>query len=135
MLVDITKIIAIESNFDSCKIGKAGEVGLCQITKEVLMDYNRYLRLKGGFYRQYVYPKDLFDARINIGIAQWYLERRIPEMLAAYGKPATLENVLISYNAGIKYVRDNIEPPKTTQRYIEKYNRIESDVARVKAYL
>lgn len=129
MGIDISKIIAIESGFDSLKIGKAGEIGLCQITRECMTDFN--IRNK----RSFKYPTDLYNPRINIGMAQWYLGERIPQMLKAYNKPVTIENILISYNAGIRYVRDNIPTPKSTLRYINKYKRAEANIQKVKAYL
>jgi soluble lytic murein transglycosylase-like protein len=115
--VDVMKIAKIESNLNPSAVNyKEGSIGLCQIRiKGALLDWN--MRHKNEIYSE----DDLFDQYINIKIADWFLNERIPAMLRHYNKDVTVENILISYNAGIRYVRDGIEPPKSTKRYIKRY--------------
>jgi soluble lytic murein transglycosylase-like protein len=64
--------------------------------------------------------EDMFIPRFNVKVGSWYLEHRIPEMLNHYGKPLSVENIIISWNAGIEYVR-NGRTPKSTKRYLKRY--------------
>ena len=50
----------------------------------------------------------------------YYMHIRIPQMLRAYGLPVTTTNMIISFNAGIKSVRDGRTPPITVA-YLKKY--------------
>ena len=102
---------------------KEGSIGACQVkVNGALADWN--MHHKGEEYTK----EDLFDMRINMRIAEWFLNERIPAMLRYYHKPVTLKNILIAYNAGIRYLRDGIEPPKSTKRYIKKYMEAEVEV-------
>jgi hypothetical protein len=58
------------------------------------------------------------------------MNTRIPQMLKAYKIPDTIDNRLISYNAGIKvckdYHRGKIKRlPRETVNYITKYHKLE----------
>jgi soluble lytic murein transglycosylase-like protein len=66
---------------------------------------------------------DLYDVKLNKKVAVWYLTRRIPQMLRAKGKPVTVENILIAYNAGIGRVVKGIKPSETRQ-YLKKYQKL-----------
>ena len=117
--VNVMKIAKIESDFNPNAVNpKEGSRGLCQIRRECLTDFNMH-------HKEGTYSYDqLFDREINLQIAGWYLNDRIPAMLKRFNKPITLENILIAYNAGIKYVAENIVPPKSTLRYIKKYKEL-----------
>lgn len=115
-MIDINKIISIESGGDPMAHNKRTNArGLCQITPICLADYN--IRNKTAYDEV-----DLYDATLNRTIAEWYLNKRIPSMLKYFKREVTVDNILISYNAGIKYVVDNRKLPAETKRYIKKYN-------------
>lgn len=115
------KVLAqIESNNNSLAFNpKSGARGLYQITPIVLLDYNHRI----GIFISFNYD-DLFDINCNYRIAKWYLESRIPQMLKYYRVKDTLENRLICYNAGIKYLVDKKELPKETIEYLKKYKEL-----------
>lgn len=92
--------------------------GIFQITPIVLKEWNQWHP------EVHFHTEDLFDPKINAEIARWYLGVRIPEMLNYYHKPITIENVIISWNAGIKYVVLNDRIPDETKNFIEKYKRL-----------
>ena len=91
--------------------------GLYQITPICLKEYNNYHENK-------IKDEELFNAKLNYTIANWYITKRIPQMLKHYGKRLTNRNIIISYNAGISYVVENKDLPEETENYIIKYNKI-----------
>ena len=113
--IDMKKIMMIESGGCAIRVGRSGEIGLYQISPVVLLEYNE--RHNSNYGRHH-----LFIPKINTKIALWYLDKRIPQMLRYFKKPVTIENIIISYNAGIAYVAHDREIPKITKRYLEKYN-------------
>ncbi len=105
----------------------SGARGLRQITPIVLKEWNQLHPNE-----QYSL-EDLFDARINRKIGNWYLEERIPYYLKYYGLEDNVENRLASYNWGIGNVkriggiRRNMDIlPRETRNYIEKYKQLTS---------
>lgn len=122
--INVTKIAKIESNFNSKAVNpREGSRGICQVRiKGALADWNMHHKDE-----QHT-PDELFNSEINMKIADWYLNTRIPQMIRRFNKPVTAENILISYNAGIKYVAENIHPPKSTIRYINRYNALGADI-------
>lgn len=115
--IHMPAIIQIESGGkESAFNANSGAVGLCQITPVVLKEYN--LMVGADFKR-----KDLFNGQVNLKIATWYMNRRIPQLLKHYGIADTLKNRLWAYNAGIGKVRRGILPLET-RNYIKKYNKI-----------
>lgn len=120
--VDINRIIAIESNGNPEAISYKGAekgLGLAQISDICRKDYNAMTGEK-------VLSSDLLDAKINIKIAHWYIEKRIPQLLKYYNKPITTRNILISYNAGISCVVNDRKLPEETENYIKKYFDLEN---------
>jgi len=113
--IDFEKIMMIESSGNPKAYNKKSQArGLYQITPIVLREWNQYHP------RMKFKDNDLFNKQVNTHIAKWYLTERIPQMLKAYKLPLTIENILISYNAGIsKTIKGKI--PKETQEYINKY--------------
>ena len=115
--IELRKIISIESNGNSKAYNsKSLAKGLCQITPICLKEYNAFHSVKYS-------GQDLFNAEINIKIAQWYLEIRIPQMLRHFNISVTTENIIICYNAGISYLVKHKRIPEETKRYIAKYER------------
>jgi hypothetical protein len=109
----------IESNGNPLAYNKhSGARGLYQLMPCVLQEYNQYNNTR--------YTKnDLFNASINTKIAHWYMLVRISDMLRAYRKPATIENYIKSYNAGIRSVVKGYMPVET-RKYIAKYRKLEA---------
>lgn len=114
--INIKRIIWIESKGNPLANGWGGARGLCQITPVVLKEYNQFNKTKYKL-------KDLYKPNTNIKIAKWYLTKRIPQMIRAYKKPVTIDNIIIAYNAGISYVAKGKRPPRITRRYIRRYKK------------
>ena len=113
--IDLGIITSIESTGNPRAFNRhSGAIGLCQITPIVLKEYN--MKAKAGFKQV-----DLYDGKINLMIANWYMNKRIPQMLKAYRIPDTTKNRLWAYNAGIGNVRKGILPLET-RNYIKRYN-------------
>lgn len=119
--VNMAIVAQIESNFNARAYNKySGAIGMCQIVpKHVLPEFN------GRFKTHYI-AKDLYNKRINIMIADWYINTRIPEYLAHFKIKDTIDNRLFSYNAGIGNVVKH-RKPKETRDYIIKYHMIERE--------
>lgn len=114
--IDLNIISKIESNHNPIAYNhKSRARGQYQITEIVLKEYNQFNKCSYTIF-------DLFRPEINRKIAQWYLERRIPQLLRHYNKSLTVENILICYNAGIKRLLEN-KIPRETKNYILKYRK------------
>ncbi len=112
--IDLGKIAMIESGGDPMAVGKNGDRGLYQITPVLLTEYNS--RNKSSYT-----DGDLFNAKIARKIADWYLHKRIPQMIRHFKKKVTVRNVLVAWNAGIRYVVKGGTLPKITTQYLKKY--------------
>ena len=114
--IDMDKISMIESSNNPMAYNKHSNArGLYQITPICLADYNQYHKIQ--------YTTDqLYDKRINYDIAYWYMNVRIPQLLKHYKQKDTVDNRLIAYNAGIKYLIKGLKLPTETINYISKYN-------------
>ena len=120
--VNIEKIIAIESSGNTLARSDKGAVGSMQITPIVLLEFNKFEQKSYTF-------KDLENHSKNVEIGDWYINARIPQLHKALKIPDTLDNRLISYNAGVAktigYIRHNRKLPPETKNYIKKYKGIE----------
>ena len=69
---------------------------------------------------------DLYNPKINVEIGTWYINKRIPQMIKAYGLEDTIEYRLIAYNWGIGNLLKHLKKPlpKETRDYIRKYRRL-----------
>lgn len=116
--IDLKKIAIIESSGNPLAWNKRDDSrGLFQITPICLKEYN-------NFHPENEYSMDdLWNTSISTKIADWYLNIRIPQMLKYYDKPPSVENILISYNAGISYVAHDKPLPRITKAYLKKYSR------------
>lgn len=116
-LLNMERIKSIESSGNIFAYNKSsGARGLYQITPIVLKEYN-------NFHKEKYSKQDLFKADVNEKIARWYINKRIPQMLKYYNRDLSIENILISYNAGISYVVSGKKLPKETKEYIRKYKK------------
>lgn len=115
-LIDLRAIMKIESHGDVKAFNRhSGARGLYQVTPIVVKEWN-------AFHPEERFTnEDMFNAQRNYKVAEWYLNTRIPQMLRHFGKPVNVENVLISYNAGISYVVKGKELPEETSNYLQKY--------------
>ena len=114
--IDLNRIMMIESSGNPLAHNKKDDSrGLFQITPICLKEYNNFH--PGAEFSM----DDLWNASISTLIADWYLNKRIPQMLKYYKKPVTAENILIAYNAGISYVVSGKPLPKITKLYLKKY--------------
>jgi hypothetical protein len=115
--IDMNKIFNIESSMNpKAENKKSGAIGLGQITPVVLKEWNNINKEK--------YSKnDLYDPKVNSKISDWYINKRIPEMLNYYKIPDNTKNRLIAYNAGISYLIKNKKLPQETINYIKKYEK------------
>lgn len=106
----LTAICEHESNFDQSATNTGGEIGLFQITPIVVEDY----------YQMTGNRVDPEDMEVNVKLGCWYVGKRIPQLLKHYKHHVNNRNIVVAYNAGIKYVskQDNELNP-ITQKYIE----------------
>lgn len=116
--IDMDAIAMIESSNNPDAWNKSDDSrGLFQITPICLKEWNNF------------HPNDqhtlddLWYPQVNGKIADWYISKRIPQMLRHYKLPVTTENVLVSYNCGISCVIKGRRPPITAS-YIQKYARL-----------
>ena len=117
-IINLDIIKQIESSNNPLAYNKTTKAtGLYQITPICLREYNNYNKA------DYILS-DMYNPVLCYKVAEWYLNKRIPQMLKYYNKPITLEAVLISYNAGIAYVVYNKPLPEETKNYIRKYKQI-----------
>lgn len=119
-LIDMLKIRQIESSNDPSAVNpRTGAIGFYQIMPKgkrgALDEWNQFHP------KQTYQDKDLYEPNINYNIANWYMNKRIPQMLKHYKIPDTLENRLASYNFGIGNVKSGKELPTETTNYIRKY--------------
>lgn len=119
ILVNMHAIAHIESKNNPAAWNKREDArGMYQLRSEVLQEWN------DANPKDKHQPADLFKKTVNEKIARWYLSRRIPQMIRAFKKPVTERNVIIAYNAGVKYVKTGAPLPRTTRNYLSQYERI-----------
>lgn len=112
--INMAIIASIESSNNPKAYNKRTKAaGLYQITPICLADYNNYHSNK---YSDYM----LFDSNVNYIIANWYMNKRIPQLLKYYGVKDNIKSRLWAYNAGIGKVVKNVMPKETID-YISKY--------------
>ena len=88
-------------------------IGKYQISKICLADYNKF--------NKKIKAIELFNPETNKKVANWYFNKRIPQLLKHYGIKDTKTNRLIAYNAGVKSLKDK-GCTKKYMEYVIKYN-------------
>lgn len=114
--IDMNRIYKIESsNNPNAYNSSSKATGLGQITPIVVKDWNN------------MHPKEKYNLLqmrkpdLNRKISDWYMNKRIPQLLNSYGLEDNTRNRLISYNAGINYVKNRLPLKIETINYIKKY--------------
>lgn len=123
-LINMNKIMMIESGGNPLLKEKWGGVGLFQITPETLYDFNDSTRSECGpdcWNIKGLTMDQMFNPKYNRIVADWYLNQQIPSMLKHFHKKVNTRNIIIAYNAGISYVVHHKKLPKTTIKYLRKY--------------
>lgn len=116
-IINLDIIAKIESGNNSRAYNRFTQAtGTYQITPICLKDYNAMNKTRLSL-------QDMFKPLQCRTVAEWYLNIRIPQLLRHYKKQVTINNVLISYNAGISYVINGKPLPKETINYIAKYEK------------
>jgi len=117
--IDMEIIKQIESGGDASATSPVGAIGLFQLLpKGAIAEWNNYHP------KEQYEPKELYDVELNKKVAEWYLLKRIPQMLRHYGIKDTIENRIVAYNAGINYLRLGKSLPKETKDYLQKYEEL-----------
>lgn len=117
--VNLSAISQIESSSNPKAIGDGGKaLGLFQLHNEVIQDYNHA-------HNTHFSHRIALDSKKSRLIADWYLNRRIPQLIAFYAKKHpymvdSVESRLTAYNMGILAVINQ----KTASRYVETYRRL-----------
>lgn len=114
----VVAVIQVESNGDPNAISPAGAIGLMQITRIVLKEWNN---------NHSATPDEnigrLFEPRFNVEIGTWYLKR-----LFHHYKCTTIEEIAMAYNFGITRCKKiNFDLSKTcreTRNYVKKIKEL-----------
>lgn len=93
---DLDIIREFESSGNNLAVGKAGEVGLFQISAILLKDYND---INGTFHEK----SELFDGALNKRIASWYWDVRIPQFIKTFKLADTklVRSIIWNMNNGL----------------------------------
>jgi hypothetical protein len=93
-----------------------------QIRQAVLTDWNT----KGPGKMAPLILSDMYDEFLSSIVCDWYVNEQLPKYIKAFGAKDSIEARLISYNAGISYVRPgNVKPlPAITRAYIRMYKEL-----------
>ena len=104
-------------------IHSVGENQINISERGALEDYN-------AFHKRRFSAEDMLNPSKNRVVRDWYLFRRIPQILTFYGLETSVANILASYNAGhVKLIKaggnaldeDNFKKlPRITQKYIRE---------------
>jgi hypothetical protein len=114
--VDLDVIKQIESSGNTMAVSAVGCKGHHQISSITLKEWNNFHPADQHS------EADLFIPSVNRKIADWYINKRIPQMLRHYGKEVNLVNVLHAYNCGIGHVVKGTQLA-ARDRYVAKYER------------
>lgn len=122
-----------ESYFAPWKNGRAGEIGIMQVTPGVLQDWVAENPGPAAQQKPSTDPNTMLrDPQRNIQIACWYLQKSAEDYRDLPGREARM---LAAYNAGRRRAADwgrvpGGEPPLTEQQFIERI-----DIPSTRAYV
>ncbi len=104
----IRAIIWQESAFNPSRVGKAGEIGLMQITEAAALDWAKATK------QPMPSRNALFDPSNNVFIGSWYISRALNYW---QNKPYPLPYALAEYNAGrsnaLRWAKNDVNDPNT----------------------
>jgi len=134
-------IIQIESSGNPNAYNeKSGAIGLMQITKTCLEDFNDWSwRITDNEGRNPLPIKepprynmgDMYNPSKNVEVGTWYLNRIKNHYLKGKG---TIEDILICYNWGYgnwrKWKAGKVKLPRETRNYIKRYKQLTKGRAR-----
>ena len=116
----------MESSGRSDAVSPKGAIGLMGIMPIALKDWNN------SHPGDKITKEKLKDEDTNIMVGTWYINERIPELLAEKGIAPSIEAVLSAYNMGAEalsqHIKGNRDFPEETRDYLIKY-RMGGDVA------
>ncbi len=120
--IDLSIIARIESSGNPHAYNpRTKAVGVYQITPICLKDYNNHHKVKFTI-------QDMYNPDKAYIVANWYLNKRIPQMLRHYHITDVTRHRLICYNYGIGHLRKGDSLPIETKDYIKKYNYLKRRV-------
>lgn len=112
--IELDKIAHIESSGNPDAIGdKGNSVGLYQISRGLLRDFNR---AHGTDY----FHVEMRSPDIAERVANWAFSSYFPAILKGMDKKVTLERLIVCYSAGCGAL-DRKKLPLITQKYLKKY--------------
>lgn len=118
-MINIDKIIQIESSGRPDVVSSKGAIGLMQITPICLKDYNKCNNAK-------LTMEDMKFPSLNIMVGAWYLNERIPQLLKSKNLPDCDFTRIIAYNAGVQRVEGIFDRLCVeTENYLRKYFEVE----------
>ncbi len=122
--INMGAIVQIESSGNPNAVSPAGCRGLCQIAEGTWVECCKWLGVS------WTWSEDAFDPGCNRAVGNYYINHRIPAMLAHYGIDDSVTTRIGAYNAGIgtllrlwrKHGHEWLAyAPKETQRYVLRY--------------
>lgn len=122
--INMGAIVQIESSGNPRAVSPAGCRGLCQIAEGTWVECCKWLGVS------WTWSEDAFDPGCNRAVGNYYINHRIPAMLAHYGIDDSVTTRIGAYNAGIgtllrlwrKHGHEWLAyAPKETQRYVLRY--------------
>ncbi len=125
--INMGAIIQIESSGNPRAVSPAGCRGLCQIAEGTWVECCKWLGVS------WTWSEDSFDPGCNRVVGNYYINCRVPAMLAHYGIDDNVTTRIGAYNAGIGRLRNLWHEhgsdwldfaPKETRNYVAKYKSI-----------
>lgn len=125
--INMGAIVQIESSGNPRAVSPAGCRGLCQIAEGTWVECCKWLGVS------WTWQEDAFDPGCNRAVGNYYINHRIPAMLAHYGIDDNVATRIGAYNWGIGNLRRSWNKhghewlayaPKETQRYVLRYAEI-----------
>lgn len=116
-MIDLEKIIKIESDGDTNCVSDSGAVGIMQLKQCVVDEWNE------SFPKRKYIIEQMKDPAICRMVGTWYIRDKLKSYFKAYNMPYDNDDlVLIAYNMGITATAKwwNSIPEKH-RRYVEKY--------------
>lgn len=126
-IIDMNRIVQIESSGNPLAVSPVGCRGLCQIAHVTWLECTAMMGV------EWTWEEDAWDPGCNRAVGHYYMNTRIPEMLRAYGIDDNVATRIGAYNAGIGRVRHLwrehgtdwlSHAPRETRNYVDRYTSI-----------